>query len=522
MRKSPRNASPMTTATQPLTVPELDSSKLKESTDAGEEWTEPPLRAPAPSFEDHKGLERHGVLEQMAPLGTMPSTKVKLRVKQYDPTRKAHAGKNTDSASGAKETADASNVASHSRRSESRRGDERSGRQHSRRERDEDKDYSPKVVPTKPVPSSSSTSAHTPTTRMSLTPNSKTAAGQERLRQVVESAVERAKELGNENLGLAIRRLFEESLHKKPLAELLDAVLSQRPTPSQASEFQLYIKLARKQIKVEKSASRASSVTGVAPPAKATTKSPSKASRRSISHNTGAINGTTDNLTSSMSRTPHTNGKRAEPASKGEQQPSIKRVKRSGSVSSTSSLSSTHSAEFEPETETDVAMADEPISLPPGPKARGSAILPKMHTFSTKQHAGAKRNSAVMASANKEVNDEDATASEMIAKRRKLMTRKSFPDYKVTESDVREPLKPVEKELLSSLTFPTLQTSNLARADGKEDSEDMRSPASSVLGDFLVPPPPGAMRLSRSRGVTPNAKVSKGPTLRRPARVKVS
>ncbi|KFY43036.1 hypothetical protein V494_02126, partial [Pseudogymnoascus sp. VKM F-4513 (FW-928)] len=42
-------------------------------------WVEPSLPPPAPSFTDHPHLsiERYGVLENMAPLGTMPSTKAK-------------------------------------------------------------------------------------------------------------------------------------------------------------------------------------------------------------------------------------------------------------------------------------------------------------------------------------------------------------------------------------------------------------------------------------------------------------
>lgn len=49
-------------------------------------WAEPPLRAPQPSFMDHS-LERGGVLEQMAPLGSFPTAKVKARAKK-DPLRK--------------------------------------------------------------------------------------------------------------------------------------------------------------------------------------------------------------------------------------------------------------------------------------------------------------------------------------------------------------------------------------------------------------------------------------------------
>lgn len=52
-------------------------------------WIEPPLRPPGPSFTDysHLRIERHGVLEGMAPLGTMPPAKVKKLVKQEAPSR---------------------------------------------------------------------------------------------------------------------------------------------------------------------------------------------------------------------------------------------------------------------------------------------------------------------------------------------------------------------------------------------------------------------------------------------------
>lgn len=55
-------------------------------------WVEPPLPPPAPSFTDypHLRIERHGVLEGMAPLGTLPSAKVKKLVKtKQDPLSKA-------------------------------------------------------------------------------------------------------------------------------------------------------------------------------------------------------------------------------------------------------------------------------------------------------------------------------------------------------------------------------------------------------------------------------------------------
>ena len=45
------------------------------------EWTEPSTQNPTPSFEEH-GFARHGVFEQMAPLGQPPSAKVKQRTRR--------------------------------------------------------------------------------------------------------------------------------------------------------------------------------------------------------------------------------------------------------------------------------------------------------------------------------------------------------------------------------------------------------------------------------------------------------
>jgi hypothetical protein len=50
-------------------------------------WSEPEVGTPVPSFMDHHGLQRGGVLDQMMPLGTMPTAKVKARAKA-DPLRK--------------------------------------------------------------------------------------------------------------------------------------------------------------------------------------------------------------------------------------------------------------------------------------------------------------------------------------------------------------------------------------------------------------------------------------------------
>lgn len=71
-RASSRNGSPYVAESkeEPQTHPNFS-----------EEWIEPPLRTPAPSFHDYPGVSRGGVLENMLPLGTHPTARVKARSK---------------------------------------------------------------------------------------------------------------------------------------------------------------------------------------------------------------------------------------------------------------------------------------------------------------------------------------------------------------------------------------------------------------------------------------------------------
>jgi len=124
MRKSSRMSSPLDVSTKDSTTPPNEQAK-KERKTFMDSWVEPPLRNPAPSFEDYKGLERHGVLEHMAPLGSLPTQKVKLRVKAEAPKRLMQV-KNDDPAA-AKEgarTPEALPTVT-TRRSESRKAEDR-------------------------------------------------------------------------------------------------------------------------------------------------------------------------------------------------------------------------------------------------------------------------------------------------------------------------------------------------------------------------------------------------------------
>ena len=58
-----------------------DSDADRNGKGRSDEWVEPPVRRLPPSYQDHKGLERVGVLELQQPLGEPPSQKLMQRLK---------------------------------------------------------------------------------------------------------------------------------------------------------------------------------------------------------------------------------------------------------------------------------------------------------------------------------------------------------------------------------------------------------------------------------------------------------
>ena len=527
MRKSSRMSSPMDSTLKASLPAEEDGKVLRERVAKKGDWEEPPLRNPAPSFEDYKGLERHGVLEHMAPLGTLPNQKVRLRLKAHEPPRRLPQVRNGDVAV-TREEANPSDPTPPvvTRRSEPRKMEDRPTRLHSSRERDEDDDYLPKGVskttPVKAIPSQPS---------LHGTPSSRTSAGQARLRQVVDSAVERANELGNPVLGLAVKKLFDESLHNRTLADLLDAVLSQKPTQRQAADFQGYIKVARKQIKAESDATNSS--LGMEKISKSASKSPSKSVRTSVARHTGSAKdfsdatGTNDvrNLTPSAlkHRAQNMEGNGSVPKT---DRPAKrrKRSKSASSGSSLSSLSSSMSQDLDSTMGTDQAdTAKLHASVQPITDSKIQPLLgPKLHTFSTSKilNTSNKRPGATLS------NTLDESTEEVAAKRRKLS--KTFDDYAVNDSGIRAAPVPKKQTQLPSFipSLVTLRTQQPRLRNGtgqrarRDDYDDLQSPGSSAQSELLIPPPAGAQ--SSSRGVTPNHLGRPLKQVKKAARIKMS
>ena len=537
MRKSSRLSSPMDNPTKESLPAAEETSVVREQNKIEEEWEEPRLRTPAPSFEDHKGLERQGVLVNMAPLGTFPNQKVRQRLKTHEPSRRPPHARNGD----ANITKDEPNSSRStppvmSRRSEPRKTDDRSAKVQSSRERDEDEDYTPKgaskVTPVKLSPSQPS---------LHGTPSSRTSAGQERLKQVVDSAVARANELGNPVLGLAVKKLFDESLHNRTLADLLDGVLSQKPTQRQATDFQGYIKIAKKQIKSQGNTGKNSFTIETA--SESTSKSPTKTTRPSLTRHSGVVKDLPDATATIPTQNPAPSSSKLQIKSSSSKPSSskplarklesngtvpkserpAKRRKRSKSASSSSTLSSLSSIDQDFVPTLKINPPTLKLNQPKTTKVQPSLLpdddslypLPGPITKpSNKRSAAAITDNTVSSSA------------EIIAKRRKF--EKSFDDYLVNDSDIRAPTLP--KPQIQPPSFspslanlrtqqPRLRNGSIQRSR-RDDYEDLRSPASSGQGELLIPPPAGAQ--SSSRANTPQQLGRTLKQTKRAARIKMS
>jgi hypothetical protein len=203
-------------------------------------WIEPPLRAPAPSFMDypHLSIERHGVLENMAPLGTNPSSKLKktANAKPESMRRLAFTSKGDASASAATTPREASTpepaVNPSRRRSDSRKM--------------EDTDYMPKT----PVGQTSGrkSAVRGSITRQSQPPQaspyslstspSKQDHELEKIDRVISEACREALREGRMPTAYALRTLYNDQRSNQRIVSIIEAVYLQQANADQMAEFQ--------------------------------------------------------------------------------------------------------------------------------------------------------------------------------------------------------------------------------------------------------------------------------------------
>ena len=220
-----------------------------------DKWVEPPLRAPAPSFEDHRGLERVGVLECFQPLGQLPTQKVLQKLKLAPPrpgraTPVQSEGVNTP-------TNGVEGMSTLSPSEEIQRPQSVDGGTMSvgsappvKLHKEKDEDLRP-AVPPAPVIAKPKT---TPQNSVSIPPTPLPTGGfmyhghyhPETIKQHVEAAVRRA-DTQNPKIALGLRRLCADSELDPALWAVLDAVLNQSQTRVQYKVFHRYIRAGQRE-----------------------------------------------------------------------------------------------------------------------------------------------------------------------------------------------------------------------------------------------------------------------------------
>ncbi|KAF2807850.1 uncharacterized protein BDZ99DRAFT_572740 [Mytilinidion resinicola] len=255
-RKSSRTSSPFRNSNS-SPAPGLVLKKEKAQTFL-DSWVEPPPKIPTASFEEH-GFARHGVLENMAPLGQPPSAKLKAKLRGGPETHKhSLLGKNGN-VSVAEEAFSTPEMtpAAEPEQAESDPPEEDAILPPSIEPQDEDEDdeYIPNGVrsasrsgKTAMKNGFKATTPHrdavlAPTT---APPSTRTPAQNQIMLKAVNAAMKKATDDGRPSVGDAVRRLYDESCHNQTYARLLDAILNERATPQEHLDFHNYIKRAKK------------------------------------------------------------------------------------------------------------------------------------------------------------------------------------------------------------------------------------------------------------------------------------
>jgi hypothetical protein len=258
-RKSSRFSSPATTV--PRTEREVASSvndvqKAKEVPKTFlDQWVEPPLRAPAPSFEDHRGLERVGVLEHFQPLGQLPTPKLLQKLKLAPPrTGRATPVQNEEVST---PTTGIEEMSTASPAEEAPRGqsaDENTTMADFvppvRMREEKDTDYhppmpSPRAIPRPKMP---------PQNNVSIPPTPLPSGGYlfhghyhpETIRQHVEGAV-RIAELRGPELAPGLIKLRADSELDPALWAVLDGIMNKSPTKEQWKVYCRYVRAGKKE-----------------------------------------------------------------------------------------------------------------------------------------------------------------------------------------------------------------------------------------------------------------------------------
>lgn len=558
---APRNTKKSSTNPTESTAPTAPTAPEKRQT-VLEEWVEPPLRPPAPSFEDYKGGERLPVLQNMLPLGTLPpppppppgnrggnrrgrnnrgvNANQKTKVSRVPSPQEATASGEAPNANSGNTTEPNSKASSSTPQDHNQAQDE-------------------PATTTVSTPSAVETSAQPPTqterqasvqTQASTQPQgpapaqaseatslAQTAPDRVRMRPVVNAAVSHATTNGHPQTGYAIQKMYEESRRRTDLLQILDAVLSDNATAEQSRAFRGYIESARRVRRSRESGNQNSSATSPTP----ASPSPVRRSLRPLRHPRPVNTEATDKKTKSTRAARGKNNavdtnasESALPGGMGADQHHSARQSRSGS--SSSSLSSLQSLvddqEFAPSTGVPKQANADQLESEQAPKGTPGSSAPQLHTFSTttEQSSLTKNNQKRTASAAGLVDEseEDRISG---GKRQKLTP--TFEEVEIKESGIRSSLSLEDPrttqgsarmgstESATSATQMSSNRKNGLKRPAPDDGDDPFSfPAPDRAGDLHASTSAATRRGSRADN---NSNAQERPTKRaKTARIKMS
>lgn len=274
--RSHQHRSSTTPYASPTGTPSVTNEKKQRSIT---EWTEPQPQQLAPSFEEH-GFARHGVLENMAPLGVPPKAKDKQRARALgEPAPRYVLGGKGNTAFGeeAGSTPEVTPAPELEPDDSERQEEDEMRTGYPVLEEDEDDDYEPtktkKKARVSKTPIRGKTPVQSKTPVQGKTPikngHSKTASvsespavqaiqapepadeAQQRMLIAVNDAISRANKYDRRSVGTALKEIFEESKVNPYVATVLDSIIHRNSTDEQWHDFRLRVKTIRKRIKVE-------------------------------------------------------------------------------------------------------------------------------------------------------------------------------------------------------------------------------------------------------------------------------
>lgn len=333
-----------------------------------------------------------------------------------------------------------------------------------------------------PVDTPAPTLAHAQVTE--VTSSTQTAPDRAKMKTVIDAAVSRATESNHTQTGLAIQRMYEESLDRPELLVILDAVLGRRATIEQTNAFKAYIESARQPRKTEGSGDQTAPRSPAASSTRASPKPPVRKSLRNAQKPKPVMPEPTDTRKKS---TRATRGKKKATNATASENPlpdavenkPIRSTEPSRSGSTSSSLSSAKSLIDDQELVSSTGGSNGPNANQPQPEHAPSTMAtssaPQLHNFSTSNPTtsvtkGQKRKAAAAALA-----EQDRLA---IIKRRKAA--RAFDHIEIPESGIRSGLllkEPQPVQSTSSKETPASTTSTSTQMAGNPNGNVKKRPA---------------------------------------------